>query len=161
MMAKLATLRNIAAAGLAVAMMISIPTGVALSEDAPQGDPQETPQETPKKTIELKVSDVKYEDVGRYGQFTYAREFHDHGGAGAKIRHGQVCYSSGGCISAPLEYIVEADGVLVQEGQLLMPMAISQAFEFTYIGEDGNGDKIIVKARILVVGDQLELQELE
>jgi hypothetical protein len=42
-----------------------------------------------------------------------------------------------------------------------MPMAISQAFEFTYIGEDGNGDKIIVKARILVVGDQLELQELE
>lgn len=153
MMAKLATLRNIAVAGLAVAMMISIPAGVALSEDAPQGDP--------KKTIELKVSDVKYEDVGRYGQFTYTREFHDHGGAGAKIRHGQVCYSSGGCISAPLEYIVEADGVLVQEGQLLMPMAISQAFEFTYIGEDGNGDKIIVKARILVVGDQLELQELE
>ena len=157
MMAKLATLRNIAVAGLAVAMMISIPAGVALSEDAPE----DAPQGDPKKTIELKVSDVKYEDVGRYGQFTYTREFHDHGGAGAKIRHGQVCYSSGGCISAPLEYIVEADGVLVQEGQLLMPMAISQAFEFTYIGEDGNGDKIIVKASILVVGDQLELQELE
>ena len=157
MMAKLATLRNIAVAGLAVAMMISIPASVALSEDAPE----DAPQGDPKKTIELKVSDVKYEDVGRYGQFTYTREFYDHGGAGAKIRHGQVCYSSGGCISAPLEYIVEADGVLVQEGQLLMPMAISQAFEFTYIGEDGNGDKIIVKARILAVGDQLELQELE
>ena len=84
-----------------------------------------------------------------------------HGGSDAKIRHGQVCYSSGGCISAPLEYLVEPDGVLMQEGQLLMPMSISQVFDSTYIGEDGSGAKIIVKARILVVGDQLELQELE
>ena len=157
MMAKLATLRNIAVAGLAVAMMISIPAGVALSEDAPE----DAPQGDPKKTIELKVSDVKYEDVGRYGQFTYTREFHDHGGAGAKIRHGQVCYSSGGCISAPLEYVIEPGGVLAQEGQLLMPMSISQAFDFTYIGENGEGEDVTVKARILVVGDQLELQELE
>jgi hypothetical protein len=118
-------------------------------------------EEAPKKTIELKVSDVKFEEVGRFGQFTYTREFHDHGGSGAKIRHGQVCYSSGGCISAPLEYLVEPDGVLMQEGQLLMPMSISQVFDSTYIGEDGSGAKIIVKARILVVGDQLELQELE
>ena len=35
-------------------------------------------------------------------------------------------------------------GVLVQEGQLLMPMAISQAFDFTYIGENGDGDEITV-----------------
>ncbi len=149
MMATPGVLKTIAATGLALAMMIHFSPGVAASEEAP------------KQTIELKVSDIKFEEVGRHGQFTYTREFHDHGGAGAKIRHGQVCYSSGGCISAPLEYLVEAGGVLIQEGQLLMPMAVSQAFDFTYIGEDGNGDDIVVKARILVVGDQLELQELE
>ena len=148
-MAKLGVLQKLATAGLAVVMALALLPVVAVAEEAP------------KKTIELKVSDVKFEEVGRFGQFTYTREFHDHGGSGAKIRHGQVCYSSGGCISAPLEYLVEPDGVLMQEGQLLMPMSISQVFDFTYIGEDGSGAKIIVKARILVVGDQLELQELE
>ena len=118
-------------------------------------------EEPPKKTIELKISNVKFEEVGHYGQFIYTREFHDHGGSGAKIRHGQVCYSSGGCISAPLEYLVEPDGVLKQESELLMPMSISQASGFTYIGEDVTGAKIIAKARILVIGDHLELQELE
>ena len=49
----------------------------------------------------------------------------------------------------------------MQEGQLLMPMSISQAFDFTYIGEDGEGDDLTVRARILVVGAQLELQKLE
>ena len=152
MMAKLGVLQRFAiaaAAGLALAMMIHLSPAEATSDDAL------------KESIELKVSDVKYEEAGRYGQFTYTREFHDLAGAGAKIRHGQVCYSSGGCISAPLEYLIEAGGVLIQESQLLMPMSISQAFYFTYIGEDGNGEDIIVKARILVVGDQLELQELE
>ncbi len=148
-MVKLGVLQKATAAGLVLAMMVYFSPGVVASEAALKG------------TIELKVSDVKYEEAGRYGQFIYTWEFHDLAGAGAKIKHGQVCYSSGGCISAPLEYLVEAGGVLIREGQLLMPMSISQAFDFTYIGEDGNGDDIIVKARILVVGDQLELQELE
>jgi len=148
-MAKLGVLQKLVTAGLVVVMALALLPVVAVAEEAP------------KKTIELKVSDVKFEEVGRFGQFTYTREFHDHGGSDAKIRHGQVCYSSGGCISAPLEYLVEPDGVLMQEGQLLMPMSISQVFDSTYIGEDGSGAKIIVKARILVVGDQLELQELE
>ncbi|MDP7641454.1 MAG: hypothetical protein QGI52_03300, partial [Alphaproteobacteria bacterium] len=77
------------------------------------------------------------------------------------LRHGRVCYSSGGCISAPLEYVIEPGGVLMQEGQFLMPMSISQVFDFTYTGENGDGNEITVKARILVVGDQLELLELE
>ena len=149
MMAKLGVLQKLVTAGLVVVMALALLLVVTVAEEAP------------KKTIELKVSDVKFEEVGRFGQFTYTREFHDHGGSDAKIRHGQVCYSSGGCISAPLEYLVEPDGVLMQEGQLLMPMSISQVFDSTYIGEDGSGAKIIVKARILVVGDQLELQELE
>ena len=148
-MAKLGVLQKLVTAGLFVAMALALLPVVTVAEEAP------------KKTIELKASDVKFEEVGRFGQFTYTREFHDHGGSGAKIRHGQICYSSGGCISAPLEYLVEPDGVLMQEGQLLMPMSISQVFDSTYIGEDGSGAKIIVKARILVVGDQLELQELE
>jgi len=42
-----------------------------------------------------------------------------------------------------------------------MPMATSQTFDFTYTGENGEGDDITVKVRILVVGDQLELQESE
>jgi len=138
-----------AAAGLAVALILPLATPTAAAEDPPQN------------AVELRVSDVEYEEAGRYGQFTYTREFHDLSGHGAKIRHGRVCYSSGGCISAPLEYIVEPGGVLVQEGQLLMPMSISQAFDFTYIGEDGKGDDVTVRARILVVGAQLELQELE
>jgi len=149
MMAKLGVLQKLVTAGLVVVMALALLPVVTVAEEAP------------KKTSELKVSDVKFEEVGRFGQFTYTREFHDHGGSDAKIRHGQVCYSSGGCISAPLEYLVEPDGVLMQEGQLLMPVSISQVFDFTYIGEDGSGAKIIVKARILVVGDQLELQELE
>jgi hypothetical protein len=49
--------------------------------------------------------------------------------------------------------------VLKQEGQLLIPMSNTQTFDFTYTGEDGEGDKIIVTARILVVGDQMELRE--
>jgi len=149
MMAKLGVLQKLVTAGLVVVMALALLPVVTVAEEAP------------KKTSELKVSDVKFEEVGRFGQFTYTREFHDHGGSDAKIRHGQVCYSSGGCISAPLEYLVEPDGVLMQEGQLLMPMSISQVFDSTYIGEDGSGAKIIVKTRILVVGDQLELQELE
>lgn len=148
-MAKLGVLQKLVTAGLVVVMALALLPVVTVAEEAP------------KKTSELKVSDVKFEEVGRFGQFTYTRELHDHGGSDAKIRHGQVCYSSGGCISAPLEYLVEPDGVLMQEGQLLMPMSISQVFDSTYIGEDGSGAKIIVKARILVVGDQLELQELE
>jgi len=148
-MAKLGVLQKLVTAGLVVVMALALLPVVTVAEEAP------------KKTSELKVSDVKFEEVGRFGQFTYTREFHDHGGSDAKIRHGQVWYSSGGCISAPLEYLVEPDGVLMQEGQLLMPMSISQVFDSTYIGEDGSGAKIIVKARILVVGDQLELQELE
>ena len=148
-MAKLGVLQKLVTAELVVVMALALLPVVTVAEEAP------------KKTSELKVSDVKFEEVGRFGQFTYTREFHDHGGSGAKIRHGQVCYSSGGCISAPLEYLVEPDGVLMQEGQLLMPVSISQVFDSTYIGEDGSGAKIIVKARILVVGDQLELQELE
>ena len=138
-----------AAAGLAAALILPLATPTAAAEDSPQN------------AVELRVSDVEYEEAGRYGQFTYTREFHDLSGHGAKIRHGRVCYSSGGCISAPLEYIVEPGGVLVQEGQLLMPMSISQAFDFTYIGEDGEGDDVTVRARVLVVGAQLELQELE
>lgn len=58
-------------------------------------------------------------------------------------------YSSGGYISAPLEDIVEPGSVLVQEGQLLMPMSISQDFDFTDDGEDGEGDDVTVKALIL------------
>ena len=149
MIAKQGLPRFIAAAGLAVALILPLATPTAAAEDSPQN------------AVELRVSDVEYEEAGRYGQFTYTREFHDLSGYGAKIRHGRVCYSSGGCISAPLEYIVEPGGVLVQEGQLLMPMSISQAFDFTYIGEDGEGDDVTVRARILVVGAQLELQELE
>lgn len=150
MFAKQGLPRLIAAAGLAVALIIPFAAPSAAAEDPP-----------PRNAVELRVSDVVFEKAGRFGQFTYTREFHDLGGLGAKIRHGRVCYSSGGCISAPLEYIVEPGGVLVQEGQLLMPMSISQAFDFTYVGEDGEGDDVTVKARILVVGDQLELQELE
>jgi len=111
--------------------------------------------------VTIQVSDVVLEEAGRHGQFTYTREFHDHDGQGAKLRHGRVCYSSGGCISAPVNYVVEPGGVLRQEGQLLMPMAISQTFDFTYTGENGAGDDITVQVRILVVGDQLELQETE
>lgn len=142
-------MRWIAATGLAWAIMFpQLPVAVAADN-------------TDKSAVELRVSDVVYEKAGRFGQFTYTREFHDLGGSGAKIRHGRVCYSSGGCISAPLEYIVEANGVLIQEGQLLMPMSVSQSFEFTYIGENGDGEEITVKASILVLRDQLELQELE
>ena len=141
--------RIIAAAGLAVALIVPLASVLASAEEPPQD------------AVELRVSDVIFEKAGRHGQFTYTREFHDLGGLGAKLRHGRVCYSSGGCISAPLEYVIEPGGVLVQEGQLLMPMAISQTFDFTYIGENGEGDDVTVKARILVVGDQLELQELE
>ncbi len=111
--------------------------------------------------VTIHVSDVEFEEAGRHGQFTYTREFHDLDGHGAKLRHGRVCYSSGGCISAPVDYVVEPGGVLKQEGQLLMPMAPSQTFDFTYTGENGEGDDITVKVRILVVGDQLELQESE
>ncbi len=149
MFAKQGLPRFIAAAGLAVALIVLLAAPVAAADDPPQN------------AVELRVSDVVFGKAGRYGQFTYTREFHDLSGLGAKIRHDRVCYSSGGCISAPLEYIVEPGGVLVQEGQLLMPMSISQAFDFTYIGEDGEGGEVTVKARILVVGDQLELQELE
>ena len=149
MIAKRGLPRFIAIAGLTIALILPHATPTAAAEDSPQN------------AVELRVSDVKFEEAGRYGQFTYTREFHDLSGHGAKIRHGRVCYSSGGCISAPLEYIVEPGGVLVQEGQLLMPMSISQAFDFTYIGEDGEGDDLTVRARILVVGAQLELQELE
>jgi hypothetical protein len=92
MMAKLGVLQKLVTAGLVVVMALALLPVVTVAEEAP------------KKTIELKVSDVKFEEVGRFGQFTYTREFHDHGGSGATI---------------------------------------------------------IVKARILVVGDQLELQELE
>ena len=156
MFAKLELPRIAAAAGLAAALVFPL-AGAAVATD----EPLETAVEMPKIEVELRVSNVVFEEAGRYGQFTYTREFHDLGGRGAKLRHGRVCYSSGGCISAPLEYLVEANGVLIQEGQLLMPMAVSRAFEFTYIGEDGDGEKITVKARLLVVGDQLELQELE
>ena len=149
MIAKQGLPRFIAAAGLAVALILPLATPTAVAEDSPQN------------AVELRVSDAEYEEAGRYGQFTYTREFHDLSGHGAKIRHGRVCYSSGGCISAPLEYIVKSGGVLVQEGQLLMPMSISQAFDFTYIGENGEGNDVTVRARILVVGAQLELQELE
>jgi hypothetical protein len=149
MRAKRGALRKIAAAGLAVAIIASLPTAVAASD------------ETPRAAVELRVSDVKFEKLGRHGQFTYTREFIDHGGTGARLRHGQVCFGGGGCISAPVEYLIEAGGVLLQEGQFLMPTAVSQTFDFTYIGEDGDGREITVKARILVVGDQLELQELE
>tara|TARA_B100000315_G_scaffold222699_1_gene226906 strand:- start:69 stop:527 length:459 start_codon:yes stop_codon:yes gene_type:complete len=139
----------IIAAGLSVALICSLAAASALAEE-PILD-----------AVALRVSDVKHEPAGKYGQFTYTREFHDLAGLGAKLRHGRVCYSSGGCISAPLEYVIEPGGVLMQEGQFLMPMSISQAFDFTYTGENGDGDEITVKARILVVGDQLELQELE
>ena len=149
MIAKQGLPQFITAAGLAVALSLTLATPTAAAEDPLQD------------AVELRVSDVKYEEAGRYGQFTYTREFHDLSGRGAKIRHGRVCYSSGGCISAPLEYIVKPGGVLVQEGQLLMPMSISQAFDFTYIGEDGEGDDLTIRARILVVGAQLELQKLE
>jgi hypothetical protein len=149
MIAKQGLPRLFAAAGLAVALILPLAAPTAAAEDPPQN------------AVELRVSDVEYQEAARYGQFTYTRESHDLSGQGAKIRHGRVCYSSGGCISAPLEYVVEPGGVLVQEGQLLMPMSISQAFDFTYIGEDGDGDDVTVKALILVVGDQLELQELE
>ncbi len=149
MIAKQGLPRFIAIAGLTMALILPHATPTAAAEGSPQN------------AVELRVSDVEFEEAGRYGQFTYTREFHDLSGHGAKIRHGRVCYSSGGCISAPLEYIVEPGGVLVQEGQLLMPMSISQAFDFTYIGEDGEGDDVTVRARILVVGAQLELQKLE
>ncbi len=149
MIAKQGLPRIIAAAGLAVALIVPLAPVSAANDDPLQ------------EAVALRVSDVIYEEAGRHGQFTYTREFHDLSGRGAKLRHGRVCYSSGGCISAPLEYVIEPGGVLVQEGQLLMPMAISQAFDFTYIGENGDGDEITVKVRILVVGDQLELQELE
>ena len=127
MIAKQGSPRFIAAAGLGVALILPLATPTATAEDSPQN------------AVELRVSDVEYEEAGRYGQFTYTREFHDLSGRGAKIRHGRVCYSGGGCISAPLEYVIEPGGVLAQEGQLLMPMSISQAFDFTYIGENGEG----------------------
>ena len=155
MFAKLELPRIPAAAGLAAALVFPL-AGAAVAAD----EPVETAVEMPKAEVELRVLDVVFEEAGRYGQFTYTREFHDLGGRGAKLRHGRVCYSSGGCISAPLEYVIEPGGVLAQEGQLL-PMSISQAFDFTYIGENGEGEDVTVKARILVVGDQLELQELE
>ena len=156
MFAKLELPRIPAAAGLAAALVFPL-AGAAVAAD----EPLETAVEMPKAEVELRVSAVVFEEAGRYGQFTYTREFHDLGGRGTKLRHGRVCYSSGGCISAPLEYVIEPGGVLAQEGQLLMPMSISQAFDFTYIGENGEGEDVTVKARILVVGDQLELQELE
>ena len=149
MFAKQGLPRLIAAAGLAAALIV------------PLAAPSTAADDPSRNAVELRVLDVAYEENGRYGQFTYTREFHDLSGHGAKLHHGRVCYSSGGCISAPLEYIVKPGGVLVQEGQLLMPMSISQAFDFTYIGEDGEGDDLAVRARILVVGAQLELQELE
>ena len=160
MFAKLGLPRIAAAAGLAAALVLPL-AGAAVAADEPLETAVETAVEMPKAEVELRVSDVVFEEAERYGQFTYTREFHDLGGRGAKLRHGRVCYSSGGCISAPLEYVIEPGGVLVQEGQLLMPMSISQAFDFTYIGENGEGEDVTVKARILVVGDQLELQELE
>jgi len=160
MFAKLGLPRIAAAAGLAAALVFPL-AGAAVAADEPLETAVETAVEMPKAEVELRVSDVVFEEAGRYGQFTYTREFHDLGGRGAKLRHGRVCYSSGGCISAPLEYVIEPGGVLVQEGQLLMPMSISQAFDFTYIGENGEGEDVTVKTRILVVGDQLELQELE
>ena len=152
MFAKLELPRIPAAAGLAAALVFPLAGAAAAADE---------PVEMPKAEVELRVLDVVFEEAGRYGQFTYTREFHDLGGRGAKLRHGRVCYSSGGCISAPLEYVIEPGGVLAQEGQLLMPMSISQAFDFTYIGENGEGEDVTVKARSLVVGDQLELQELE
>jgi len=117
--------------------------------------------DTQENSVTIQVSDVMFEELGRHGQFTYTREFHDLNGYGAKLRHGRVCYSGGGCNSAPVDYIVEPGGVLKQEGQLLMPTSISQNFDFTYTGENGEGEDITVKARVLVTGDQLELQEVE
>ena len=149
MFAKQGLLRMTAAAGLAVALIVPFASVSVATEEMPE------------QAVELRVSDVVFEKAGRHGQFTYTREFHDLAGLGARLTHGRVCYSSGGCISAPLEYVVEPGGVLVQEGQFLLPMSISQAFDFTYTGENGEGDDITVRARILVVGDQLELQELE
>ncbi len=156
MLAKQGLPRIIAVAGLALALiapLAAVPTAA--------GEPPREADETPQEAVVLRVSNVVFEEAGRHGQFTYTREFHDLDGLGARITHGRVCYSSGGCISAPLEYVVEPGGVLVQEGQFLLPMSISQTFDFTYTGKNGEGDEIIVKARILVVGDQLELQELE
>jgi hypothetical protein len=126
---------------------------------APLTAPRAVAEEASETAVTIEVSDIEFERAGNFGQFTYTREFHDHGGLGAKLRHGRVCYSSGGCISAPVDYIVEPGGVLKQEGQLLIPMSNTQTFDFTYTGEDGEGDKIIVTARILVVGDQMELRE--
>ena len=120
-----------------------------------------TADDAQEKGLMIQVSDVVYKEAGRHGQFTYTREFHDLSGHGAKFRHGRVCFSNGGCISAPVDYVVEPDGVLKQEGQLLMPMSISQNFDFTYTGENGKGDDITVEVRIMVAGDQLELQEVE
>jgi len=157
MFAKLGLPRIAAAAGLAAVLIFPLTHAVAAADEPSEAAVTELPE----AAVELRVSDVVFEQAGRFGQFTYTRKFHDLDGAGAKLRHGRVCYSSGGCISAPLEYIIEPGGVLIQEGQLLMPMSISQAFDFTYIGENGEGDDVTVKARILVVGDQLELQELE
>ena len=149
MFAKQGLLRITAAAGLAVALIVPFASVSMATEEMRE------------KAVELRVSDVVFEKAGHHGQFTYTREFHDLVGLGARLTHGRVCYSSGGCISAPLEYVVEPGGVLVQEGQFLLPMSISQAFDFTYTGENGEGGDITVKARILVVEDQLELQELE
>lgn len=149
MFAKQGLLRMTAAAGLAVALIVPFASVSVATEEAQE------------EAVALRVSDVVFEKAGSYAQFTYTREFHDLAGLGARLTHGRVCYSSGGCISAPLEYVVEPGGVLVQEGQFLLPMSISQAFDFTYTGGNGEGDDITVRARILVVGDQLELQELE
>ena len=117
--------------------------------------------DAPENGVTIQVSDVVFKEAGQHGQFTYTREFHDLNGYGAKLRHGRVCYSNGGCISAPVDYIIEPGGVLKQEGQLLLPMSIFQNFDFIYTDENGKGDDITVKLRILVVGDHLELLEVE
>jgi len=114
-----------------------------------------------RKGVMIQVSDVVFEESDHHGQFTYTREFHDINGHGAILRYGRVCFGSGGCISAPVKYFIEPGGVLKQERQLLIPMANSQTFNFTYTGENGEGDDITVKVRIFVAGDHLELQEVE
>ena len=118
------------------------------------GEPEEAVPEKPRAIVSLVFSDTEYSLVGGVNHtYTSTRTFTESGGVGVNLTEGQVCYSIGEPHCDPkgnVNYRIEANGILTQEGKKLWTDKSERRFTLKYWGVDDNEYDVYIEQHMCV-----------
>jgi len=93
----------------------------------------------------LEFTNINYQFINGRHYYYHTRIFRETNGVGVTLTSGRLCYKSGSCDSATVNYRIEANNVLIQSNRNFWTTLSEDSFTLEYWGIDDNSNPAYVK----------------